>query len=429
MAAPALDIWLHGELVAGVSERRTGKLQLRYTDAAMDRWTVGRPLLSVSMPLAPSVYPPGVVGPFLEGLLPEGDARVVLEEQYDVRRGDVAGLLAHIGRDCAGAVIVMPTGEPPPPRTESAEPLDDVAIAGMLRALPDRPLGDDAEVRVSLAGQQSKLLLARRSDGSWARPLGSTPSTHILKPAGQRYPHAAANEVLCLQLARELGLTDIHAQLLEIDGIPVVAVSRYDRRVRGGRTERLHQEDACQALAVDVGPRGAGKYQAGGGPTFADIARVLDVHNGDPAQTGRLAEVAAFTVAVGNADAHGKNLSLLLPPNGRVTLAPLYDVMSTVHYPSVDGPLGAVRVSTELAMFVNGKRDIDAVDVADLRAEANTWHFSDDTDERVDGLLERFDEALQAAAGAVPQAPGRLVERLQTRAARLRRGAPAGDVA
>jgi serine/threonine-protein kinase HipA len=426
MAAPSLDVWLYGELIAQVTERRTGKFQLRYTEAALERWTVGRPLLSVSMPLAPMPYPPGVVGPFLEGLLPEGEARVVLEERYGVRRGDVAGLLAQIGRDCAGAVVVVPAGHGPPADVDEAEPVGDDSLATLLRALPDRPLGDDDEVRVSLAGQQHKLLLARRADGRWLRPLAGTPSTHILKPADQRYPDAAANEVLCLRLARGLGLSEVDAELLDVDGIEVVVISRYDRRLRDGRTERLHQEDVCQALAVDLGPRGAGKYQGHGGPGFAEVAHLLDVHNGDPGQTGRLLEVATFTVAIGNADAHGKNLSLLLPPDGRVRLAPLYDVMSTVHYPDVAGPMGPARVSTELAMFIDGEREIDAVDVPALRAEGQRWHFSDDVDDRVHGLLARFDDALEGAVSAVPQVPDALLERLRARAARLRSGAPAG---
>jgi serine/threonine-protein kinase HipA len=425
MATPSLDIWLYDELVARVTERRTGKFQLRYTDAALERWTVGRPLLSVSMPLVPAPYPPQVVGPFLEGLLPEGEARVVLEARYGVRRGDVAGLLAEIGRDCAGAVVVLPAGDEPPADVEATEPIEQDDLVRLLRALPDRPLGDDDEVRVSLAGQQSKLLLAR-ADGRWLRPLAGTPSTHILKPADQRYPDAAANEVLCLRLARELGRTEVDVELLEVDEMPVVVVSRYDRRVRNGHTERLHQEDVCQALAVDVGPRGAGKYEGGGGPGLADVARLLDVHNGDPGQTGRLVEVATFTAAIGNADAHGKNLSLLLPPDGRVQLAPLYDVMSTVHYPDVAGPLGRARVSTELAMFIDGEREIDAIDSSALRAEAMRWHHSDDVDDRIHGLLERFEEALQVAAQAVPQAPAPLIDRLRTRALRLRDGSAAG---
>lgn len=279
---------------------------------------------------------------------------------------------------------------------------------------------------MSLAGQQSKLLLSRGADGRWRWPLAGTPSTHILKPADRRFPGVAANEVLCLRMARELGLTDIDADLLEVAGMPVVVVSRYDRRVDHGRTARLHQEDVCQALAVDVGPRGTGKYQAEGGPGFAEVARLLEVHNGDPAQTGRLVEVATFTVAIGNADAHGKNLSLLLPPGGRIGLAPLYDVLSTRQYPDVAGPRGRARVSTELAMFIDGIRQIDAVDTAALRAETSRWHLAEDVDERIGGLLERFDDALEVAADAVPQAPGSLIERLRARGRRLRDGSTAG---
>jgi serine/threonine-protein kinase HipA len=427
MTGAALDLWLYDVLVAHVVERRTGKFQLRYTEAALDRWPLGRPLLSVSMPLTPSTHPPRVVGPFLEGLLPEGEARVLLEEEYEVRRGDVVGLLAEIGRDCAGAVVAVPAGQLPPARTETIDPLHSGELARLVRALPERPLGDDAQVRISLAGQQGKLVLTRTPDGAWARPLGGTPSTHILKPADQRYPGAAANEVLCLRLARELGLTDVDSQLLEIDGIPLVVVERYDRQIRASGVERLHQEDTCQALAVNVGPRGAGKYEAGGGPSFAGVARLLDVHNGDPDQTGTLAEVATFTVAIGNADAHGKNLSLLLPDNDPLRLAPLYDLMSTVQYPTVAGPRGSVAVSTELAMFVNDTRDIDAVDVGKLEAEVTRWHFADDGDERIHGLLDRFDQALDDAAVGVVDVSDRLVEQLRGRAARLRRGATAGE--
>jgi serine/threonine-protein kinase HipA len=90
--------------------------------------------------------------------------------------------------------MVMPAGREPPEFSDDAEPVDDDSLAAMLRALPDRPLGDDDVVRVSLAGQQHKLLLARRADGRWLRPLGGTPSTHILKPADQRYPDVAAND-------------------------------------------------------------------------------------------------------------------------------------------------------------------------------------------------------------------------------------------
>ena len=298
MPAPSLDVWLHGVLVAQVTERRTGRFQLRYRDEALARWPRGRPLLSVSMPLRVEPFPPGVVGPFLDGLLPEGEARAVLEDRYGLRRGDVAGLLAQIGRDCAGAIVVVGAGEPPPAEPPAgpadaaalSEPLDEAALVAAVRDLPQRPFGDGDQVRVSLAGQQRKLLLARGSDGAWRWPLGGTPSTHILKPADQREPHMAQNEVLCLRLARELGLTEVDAEVQQLGEHAVVVVSRYDRRLRDGRIERLHQEDVCQALAVDLGARGARNSEGEGGPGFAQVAQLLEVHGcgtGRPAGGGR----------------------------------------------------------------------------------------------------------------------------------------------
>lgn len=422
--AAGLDLWLYGVHVAQVSERRTGKFTLRYTEDALERWSRGRPLLSVSLPLTPDRVSPSQVGPFLEGLLPEGESRAVLEERYGLRRGDVAGLLAAIGLDCAGAVQVVPAGAGLPARPAAAEPITDGEVAARLRALPERPLGDDDEVRVSLAGQQPKLLLHRRPDGGWALPSNGLPSTHILKQADSRYPGMAANEVLCLNLARELGLTTIEASLLDFDGIEVVAVSRYDRHLDGrGQVMRSHQEDACQALGIDVGPRGSGKYESEGGPSLGQVAALLDVHNGEPEETGRLLEAATFTVAIGNADGHGKNLSLLLPPDGRIRLSPLYDQVCTVAYPYLDEPGGRRPVSTSLAMSIDAGWDIDAITVADLEAEGRRWHFASDVRERVAGVLERFPDALRAAAPTVPGVD-ELAERLQARALILASGRP-----
>jgi serine/threonine-protein kinase HipA len=60
----------------------------------------------------------------------------------------------------------------------------------------------------------------------------------------------------------------------------------------------------------------------------------------------------AFNVCVGNADAHGKNLSLLYHSTAGVTLAPFYDLVCTRNYP---------RISRMLAMLVGGQADPDLV--------------------------------------------------------------------
>jgi serine/threonine-protein kinase HipA len=205
-----------------------------------------------------------------------------------------------------------PVTEPPAVVAE-AEPIDDDALATLLRALPDRPLGDDDEVRVSLAGQQSKLLLARRADGRWLRPLAGTPSTHILKPADQRYPDAAANEVLCLRLARGLGLTRSTPNCWTWTG------SRWSSSpATTGVSETAGRAAPPGGRLPGAGrrrrPSRCGKYQGARRPRLRRGRAPARRPQRRPGPDGRLLEVATFTVAIGNADAHGKNLSLLLPP-------------------------------------------------------------------------------------------------------------------
>lgn len=184
-----LDVWLHGVRVATLREVRTRKLRLDYTDAAADAFRIGAPVLSVAMPLnTHRRYPPGIVDPWLEGLLPEGEARTSIERTYGVLRGDAVGLLRAVGRDCAGAVVIQPPGQAPPSTVGglAAVALSPQDLADELGRLGHRPLGADRSVRVSLAGQQPKLLLTRTSSGVWARPTADAPSTWILKPQVSR---------------------------------------------------------------------------------------------------------------------------------------------------------------------------------------------------------------------------------------------------
>jgi len=72
--ANALAVWLYGTRVAVVEQERE-RLRLHYTPEALERYALGVPLLSLSLPLTPRHYPHGVVRAFLDGLLPEGEPR------------------------------------------------------------------------------------------------------------------------------------------------------------------------------------------------------------------------------------------------------------------------------------------------------------------------------------------------------------------
>lgn len=368
----------------GLLSRHRGALSFEYTAEALELGA-GSPLLSVSMPTRARRYGGAVPTAFFDGLLPEGEARRMIAYDFEVDEHDVLGLLRAIGRDCAGALVIIPEGE----MLEEEgfpEPISDAEVADRLRNLRFAPLGVDQRVRVSLAGVQEKLLLSRVA-GGWGLPVDGAPSTHIVKPAHPLLTDSIANEAFCMRVASHAGVLTADVELCDFDGLPVLAITRYDRTAPNeqNRVSRLHQEDFCQAHGLD-GPR---KYEERGGPSLRQCAETVDRWSTGPEQLERLLDIATVNVLVGNADAHAKNLSLLHDSGGQVRLAPAYDLMATVHYPSVSRIPG---------MFVNRVRDITQITRNDLIAEATTWGIPRDA------AADRIEQLLRAAEGAIDRA-------------------------
>lgn len=399
MSPKLLDVWMYGTRVAELREARTGKIVLHYTDEAAARWTNGQPVLSASLPMvADRRHSPGPVGRWLEGLLPEGEARTSIERTMGVRRGDVFGLLAAIGRDCAGAVVIQAPDDPAPtdPGPWSIAPLTAEEVAGAISDLANRPLGVAGEVRASLAGQQPKLLLSRTADGVWGRPTRGAPSTHILKPQDERFPGFARNEAACVNAASRLGLGTLHARVERIGGRDIIVVPRYDRRIDDdGRIHRIHQEDLCQALSIPA----TDKYWSEHGHRLRGVARLLDAWAPDGHRALLdLLEALTLNAAVGNADAHAKNYSLLLHQDHTLTLAPLYDVCSTILYPTVGGADGERLVSRTLPLPIASATTVDDITVADLVHEGVGWGLSKkDATRAVTQLVEQLTDHVVAA--------------------------------
>jgi HipA-like C-terminal domain len=144
----------------------------------------------------------------------------------------------------------------------------------------------------------------------------------------------AANEATCLRLAAACELEVPEAELLDVAGLPVLAVRRYDRQDSPGGhlPARVHQEDGCQATATPPGL----KYEEQGGPTLSDLASLLR-NFGDPDDVTSLLRRTTFSMAVGNADAHAKNLSVLHEPDSpAIRLAP-WPTSSTRRWAGVSG--------------------------------------------------------------------------------------------
>jgi serine/threonine-protein kinase HipA len=356
-----LGVWLDGVHVADLQQPRWPQIRCSYTEAGLEVAPLNSPLISCSLPLGAR---PLDAAAFCRGLLPEGQALQALAARAGVAVNETFGLLARYGRDVAGALVIG--AEAPAERDFGVEPYDAASLTAAIEELDDYPLGVHDDSELSLAGLQDKLLLVKLGDGSWARPLGGRPSTHILKVDDPRHPGLVAAEALCLKLASAAGLTSVDSELVEIGDSQCLIVSRFDRVVVDGEVSRIHQEDLCQALGIDPdGARGRAKYEDGGGPSLRRLARLLDDYAQDPQeQLDRLVGAIAFTVLIGNADVHGKNLALLHPTPEAVELAPLYDTVPTVLWP---------KLRAKAAMAIGGQVDLPRVTLADLAREARSW--------------------------------------------------------
>ncbi len=375
-------VWLYGTRLGELSRPRPGKLRFEFSDDSLGRWGAGSTILSTSMPLNTAVRPTGdVVSAFFQNLLPEGDGLTAMRTLYQAF--DDFALLEAIGRDTAGALVI---GDQPFFGTgganDDSEPryLSVDEVGQMIAGLPERPLGASLTVRHSLAGAQRKLLLGRSSDGRWYQPSERHPSTHLLKPAPLDHPEVATNEAFCMEVARLAGLETCLTQELEIGSMRLLVAQRYDRIQHDGVLERVHQEDGCQMLGLPPSE----KYQErkGGrktvGPSLAGIAQLLS----DSDKT-RLLQSQVLSVLVGNADCHGKNLSILHMPDGSSRLAPLYDVMSTVVHHPIPTIEGLKPLTHDLGMLIGNARTLDQVTMSQLVNEATQWPMAKDQAELI----------------------------------------------
>ena len=396
---------MNSRLRIGTLTMTRGAMSFTYTPDALGLG-LGVPVLSVSLPTVNRPMRGTSVHAFFNGLLPEGDARRMIAHDFGIDPGDAFALLAALGRDCAGALVILPEGEDPP-ADGTPVPVSAPDIGERIRNLRFSPLGVDQQLRVSLAGMQEELLLARGAEG-WALPVDGAPSTHILKPRHRLLGDSIANEAMCMRVAHHLGIPVAPIEIITFDGVEVLAIERFDRRRDGDLVERIHQEDLCQAHGLEP----ERKYEAAGGPSLRRCATTISDWSPTRRSIEQLLDLTTVNVLVGNADAHAKNLGLLHGREGSIELAPAYDIMSTTFYPAV---------STLAAMNVNGTPDIDLVTAHDLVAEARSWGLpATRASERIHELIEAAPAAITAAADDI-DAPDDLVAHLTARARRLAR--------
>lgn len=395
-----LGAFLNGEPVAEVRQEKGGRLSLTYHPSWRERADAYP--LSLSMPLGRREHGDEVVRPFMEGLLPDNPN--ILDRwarEFQVSPRNPFALLRHVGEDCAGAVQFAPHERYETLSTPegAVEWLAEEEVAERLRDLVERHgtgrlPGDGGQF--SLAGAQPKTALLH--DGErWGIPSGPTPTTHILKPPAQKdLDGFDVNEHLCLTLAGELGLSVARSRLETFAGQGALVVERYDRRRSGeGGVVRLHQEDACQALAISP----LRKYENEGGPGAPQIVELLLRESDDPdSDVGAFLDALVLNWVIGGTDAHAKNYSLILSANS-VRLAPLYDLISVLPYPD--------RLhyrQMKLAMRVDGEYHL-------WKIRRRHWvGLAARCDLDVKPLLERVTEFVGAIPAALDRAVGAVRE-------------------
>jgi serine/threonine-protein kinase HipA len=293
--------------------------------------------LSCSLPLQLAPFSPRYSYAFFSNLIPEGNLRQKIANELGISEDNDFALLDAIGGDVAGAISLW--HKPPTPNNAGDERQRDVSkaqLADIILSLEKKPfLVAEEGVRLSLAGAQNKLPIIYQN-GQFSLPLGSTPSSHILKPDPNRVdvPYLAINEAFCMMLAKRCGLQVAEVELFELAGQHCFITQRYDRN----QQQRLHQEDFCQALGILP----SHKYEVEGGPAFADCSALISQFSSRPAaDKKRLLQWTLFNYLIGNADAHGKNISFLYLPH--CVLSPFYDLLSTAAYPELN-----VRLSMKI---------------------------------------------------------------------------------
>ena len=356
-----LNVWMNGELVGVWSRTRTGGHRLTYEETWLH--SLRRRSLSLSLPIGPSREISGAsVSSYFENLLPENDnIRRRLSARFRTRGTEAFELLTAIGRDCVGAVQLLPPEMTPEgfDRIDGV-PLNDAEVERLLRNVTAEPLPgtneDLDEFRISIAGAQEKTALLCQH-GKWFRPRGATPTTHILKlPLGVvggglqlDMSESVENEWLCAEILRALGFSVAKTEMALFGTQKVLVVERFDRQWMDERwIARLPQEDFCQALAIPPDR----KYESDGGPGIEDALKLLSGSASPNADREQflLVQLAFWLLAA--TDGHAKNFSVFLNAGDSYRLTPLYDVLSA--WPVIGR--GANSLSPQKARLAMGLR-------------------------------------------------------------------------
>jgi serine/threonine-protein kinase HipA len=294
---------------------------------------------------------------FFENLLPEGEIKDLLEAHGKSSIRSEFGFLHEFGGDCAGAFKILPEKVKV---SKNTKPKKELKLAVLYKYLDEKKSLTDVILnkeggKFSLAGAQDKFAVIFEENKIYL-PLDGSPTTHIIKPH-VRYFNSTHdtpfNEYLCMKLAAAVGLNTPAVDIIEGE-YPLFIVERFDRIQTKIGISRIHQQDFCQAQGITS----LKKYEADGGPTFADNYKLVKTNSAAPIpDLNQLLKWLIYNLVIGNNDSHSKNLAFLQTDEG-IRLAPFYDLLSTSVYKKI-GQNFAFKIGGQSLWFKLKKRLFD----------------------------------------------------------------------
>ena len=321
-----LEVWLNDARVGTITNLPYDRNLFVFEESYVaDR---NRPTLSLSFsdPQGNIIVAPqevtARVPAFFSNLLPEGRLREYLAERGGVNQVREFFLLWLLGADLPGAVRVQDA------EGRALPPVDDSSTSAKKTAQRSQEV-----LRFSLAGVQLKFSAVGQPGKQLAIPVEGRGGHWIVKLPSARYPLVPENEFSMMKLAAEVGIEVAEVGLVptrDIENLPMelasdnsnsLYVKRFDRTTEG---KRIHIEDFNQVYAQFP----EAKYKRFSyGNMAGDIWRVL----GRKGLTEFIRRLI-FNAAIGNADMHLKNWSLIYPDSKSPQLSPAYDFVSTICY-------------------------------------------------------------------------------------------------
>jgi len=332
----SLNVWINGQLTGAWHVHKNRPQEFQYADEWL-RSSHGR-MLSLSMPFQPGNFPykGDVVENFFDNLLPDSAAiRQRIQQNFGTSGSSPFELLAEIGRDCVGAIQLLPDDDEPVGWNRiEARPLTDLEVEQHLKAAVSTALPGEAreDFRISIAGAQEKTALLWHNN-QWNKTIGVTPTTHIVKLPLGLVGHMRAdmstsieNEWLCSKIMEAYGIETAHCDMARFGEAKALVVKRFDRKpsAKGKYWLRLPQEDMCQAL----GKSPSLKYESDGGPGMSNILELLRGSSRSDADRRTFYKSQILFRMLAATDGHAKNFSIFHKASGTYHMTPLYDLLS-----------------------------------------------------------------------------------------------------